>query len=997
MIKKTGFLLLAFFIFMQSYSQKRVQLNNTKYYSSHSGLFNNQINCIIEDKYGFIWLGTVNGLVRFDGHNFKNYGSKKPSKDELSISNISNLFIYDSFLWVTGINLSRMNIETQKWETFDRIYSKDTFYNINESFNIFKDRRNQLWLSTPYLGLAKFNTRLNRFETIEFPNGTSSRYFDWIINLFESNTGEIIFSESSGLVVLKNDKIAKRIPWPFKQGRPYRTNSMHFEDNKIWVNIDEFGMYQYDFSSNQWTPTKIIRNGNSTLYRNWITPKFLGKIKNNGCYSIQQSELRLQFCSKENVFYYLDNATDTLRNVNVQYVARDGNAWIGTSEGLYKIPKNELYAIEKMDISNIINSYPTVSWDNKQEKYFLSKFYNVNFLYFLDKQKKVDSFPLNFPDLYPTQYFEFEDKIFLVGKYEIKFIKNNKAFNVEQVPLHYNRFVFYRSDVFKNYALFSGAINKVYVYNLKDETCSYISHSAKENASFQTIARFLPNGNILLLNLSTNYFEEYDINGNFRKKYILPADNNYIQDFCIDNKGMIWFYRSNSGIFEFNPNNGKIISYYNPNYFDILNCEKLIYDKDMHIWAFSREGLFMLNINTKISKRIDDRLNFKLDLTSADMVTYKKGEILFLNTGCIYIMKPGSIQVKSKPFVFLEDLKIMGKKSTQNIFNQSKIILQPGENMFELTFGAVNTSVDSKIVFSWKIAELNEQWIYQTSQSIICAGMKPGKYMLLIRAQSTDGIFDSVIREIEVVVKPKFYQTLWFDVSILLIIVVIIYFFIRLKVRNKLHFKKLEIEKELALEKERNRIARDMHDDLGAGLSKIKYISNMALSKSDSDGVRTLLMLNKQNSDDLVDRINDIIWTLNNKEDSLEALTIKMRSEFGQLLVDLGKNLLFNCPLELESITIGEFKMRNIFLATKEAVNNSIKHAKANDVFVDIGIENRELIILVRDCGVGFEVEKRKHIGNGMKNLEKRLIEIAGTVTIQSNSSGTVVRLTIPI
>lgn len=194
---------------------------------------------------------------------------------------------------------------------------------------------------------------------------------------------------------------------------------------------------------------------------------------------------------------------------------------------------------------------------------------------------------------------------------------------------------------------------------------------------------------------------------------------------------------------------------------------------------------------------------------------------------------------------------------------------------------------------------------------------------------------------------------------------------------------------------ERNRIAADMHDDVGAGLSRIRYITaamkdGKTLSNNDREKILSL-------SDESVEKMNEIIWSLNQGNQQLAELIYHIRSHCAEMVINA--NIEFDCimPDEIPAKTLDWKQTRNIYLLAKEAVNNAIKHAEAKNIAVNFFI-NHALHITVKDDGKGFDQTAINKDGNGLMNYKKRVEILGGSYTITSTEGkGTEIFFLVPV
>jgi len=198
-----------------------------------------------------------------------------------------------------------------------------------------------------------------------------------------------------------------------------------------------------------------------------------------------------------------------------------------------------------------------------------------------------------------------------------------------------------------------------------------------------------------------------------------------------------------------------------------------------------------------------------------------------------------------------------------------------------------------------------------------------------------------------------------------------------------------------AIEKERTRIATDMHDDLGAGLSRIKFLSEtIGIKKQQQHLVEEDLKKINEYSHEMIDKMGEIVWALNEKNDSLSDLLAYTRSYAVDYLSQNGVRCTIQMPETIsEHFLSGEFR-RNIYLSVKEALHNIVKHAYAKEV--QLKIENgNNLVITIHDDGVGIS-ENPRPFSNGLSNMKKRMMNIGGDFNI-ARINGTQVQLIAPI
>ena len=255
-----------------------------------------------------------------------------------------------------------------------------------------------------------------------------------------------------------------------------------------------------------------------------------------------------------------------------------------------------------------------------------------------------------------------------------------------------------------------------------------------------------------------------------------------------------------------------------------------------------------------------------------------------------------------------------------------------------------------------------------------------------------------------------FRQSLvYFEVGIFL---ELIFFLLGLVYKNKIELiekvkmdeaikqeaEKQEYEKQIAVlsaqQDERSRISADMHDELGSGVTAIRLLSEIARQKTKAQPIDEISRIS-YNANELMTKMNAIIWSMNPGNDTVNSLVAYIRSYASEYLDNFDMDYHINVPSEVPNTMISGVKRRNIFLVLKESINNVMKHAAATEVTISIQF-NHHMIIEISDNGKGINPEQLNQFGNGLKNMQRRMESIGGSFSIYNNQ-GTTVKMEIPI
>jgi len=199
----------------------------------------------------------------------------------------------------------------------------------------------------------------------------------------------------------------------------------------------------------------------------------------------------------------------------------------------------------------------------------------------------------------------------------------------------------------------------------------------------------------------------------------------------------------------------------------------------------------------------------------------------------------------------------------------------------------------------------------------------------------------------------------------------------------------------IEIEKMRNNIARDLHDDIGSTLSSIKILSQVALVEQNGNTQNYLQRIGDQ-STRMMEDMSDMVWSINPRNDSMEKVITRMREFATEIFEPSDIEYHFSEKIK-DGLILNSDKRKNLFLIFKEAINNAVKYSRANKVEIDLYQQNQTLILRVKDNGQGFDEQKIK-AGNGLRNQRERAKEINGSFTVNSqNGQGTELELRLPI
>lgn len=507
---------------------------------------------------------------------------------------------------------------------------------------------------------------------------------------------------------------------------------------------------------------------------------------------------------------------------------------------------------------------------------------------------------------------------------------------------------------------------------------------------------------------------------NFSKDNGLP-ENGHISDMHIDRKGQLWLASSVQGLYRLSD-----MTAAQP-VFEQVKIETSSVSSNIRTLTEDRFGRLYLGTARGVDRYSPDTGYVKhysvSDGLASDFVVDshcdKNGDIWFATNDGLSRLTPMPDEKVSPPRVMIGGLRIDGspqlvpKLGTANI---EKGELDHTANNLQIDYLGLDFRASESLKYQYKLEGADADWsVPNESRTVTFANLKPASYRFLVRAVNSEGQISEAPATLSFTIIPPLWQRPWFIILSAIVIALIVaaifrYRTARLREVNealreaKIAEEKLRRSREdriVELEQVRARIATDLHDDIGASLTQIAILSEVAQTQGNgSNGAREPLEKITEVSNDLVDTMSDIVWSINPAKDHLSDLIQRMRRFASDVFSTKNIRLRFLAPGEGGETVVTSNIRREVFLIFKETVNNVLKHAEATGVRIEIAIENNELIYRITDDGVGFDPNNPSPSrgGHGVTGMRGRVEELGGKLQIISEpGKGTTVSLTLPI
>ncbi|MGM9509094.1 two-component regulator propeller domain-containing protein [Larkinella sp. GY13] len=464
--------------------------------------------------------------------------------------------------------------------------------------------------------------------------------------------------------------------------------------------------------------------------------------------------------------------------------------------------------------------------------------------------------------------------------------------------------------------------------------------------------------------------------------------SNYILSLCVDRIGRLWV-GTDGGLCRFDPVHQQFILYTEKNGLIDNSITNLVEDNDGNLWLNTAKGICRFSPKTGIFTAFDannadnnyfisGNINIGATLKDAD------GNLYFGGKTSITQFHPHHLRFNpTKPPVVLTALRLFDKP-LPGTFDRQTLTLDHDQNSLTLEFAALNYTSAAKNQYAYQLKNFNHDWVYAgTRRTVTYTNLDPGTYTFRVKGSNNDGLWNHAGTFLTIVIEPAWWQTVWFKILMLITIVGLAYAFYHYRLAQLRHIQTL-----------RDQIARDLHDDVGGVLSSISFYSEAASAMHREGRFQDsyhLLQKIADNARTTIERMSDVVWSM--RSDTNNALRLAERLEsFGhELLAQRGIRLVIEAEPVLERFPLSPDVLRNLYLIGKEALHNAAKHSEATEVRLQIRQTGGKVNLEVQDNGSGFIGPGN---GNGLDSMKKRADAIGARFTLTSqNIGGTIVSI----
>jgi len=976
-----------------------------KTYTLDEGLPSDRVDSITQDSTGFLWFGTPEGLSRFDGYNFVNYGTDEGLSGEV----YSVLQARDHTYWVATSNgLYRMQVKASvsSGKTFIPYYpSSDRSSRI--IVGMAEDPRGTIWLAT--------EDGLFRVDRIQDDWKISPADFIQAARLLKRKTiavavdsiGNVWVAAESGLYIRNPDGAIKHyLP---SDGVPILNCLSASKDGRMWGG-SPIGIYEFGSPSSGKSLIERIYTKSQGLISNGITA--ICAASNGKVWAGSGGSLNAIDVVNGTVATYGSQSGISGGEIGAIKEDRDGNIWVGTNAaGAIRIAANGFTTFTESD-GLVAKDITSIFENQARELVVLGEKSTLQTL----KSRKFVALKLKLPAGindwgWGWNQVSFQDHLgdwwLATAQGLVRYASPHSDLDLAREP---------PKDIYtKANGLPSNEVFRLYEDSRGDIWIGTLGNSKS------TVTRW---------DRSTRSFHSYPIGGNipesgasaFREDshgsvwiglYIggvlryeqgkfdyfsekQGAPHGFVTSIFLDSKNRLWIATLTGGVSRIDDPASA-----HPTFVHFSPANGLA-SNEVNCITEDRSGAIYLGTGRGIDK-IDPLTGSIAHYSSADGLASSRvieafcardGSLWFGTQQGLSHYVPDQRKVSSPPTIVIDHLRIAGVEQPVGEIGTSHIevpSLPPSKNDVEIEFAGLSLAVGESIKYQYKLQGGSSVWSTPSNQRTVnYANLPPGRYVFQVRAISSSGLHSQQAATVTFTILRPVWQRWWFISLVLVAIALAAYLIDRYRVA-----------KLLEVERVRTRIATDLHDDIGASLSRMAILSEVVKQTTAKNDVRSAGMLTEiaDSARNLVDSMSDIVWSIDPNKDDLRNVLSRVRALASDVLEPQGIHWEMLAPAEIPATKLNPEQRRHLYLIFKEAISNIAKHAHCGRVQIEVAIKPGGLFFAIKDDGKGMAavVPGDRLGGNGLRNMSSRAGELGGKLSVNDEpGGGTCIKFSVP-
>jgi len=999
--------------------------------TAEDGLADSRVTCIIRDQLGFMWIGTKDGLCRYDGRDFYVFRNRANDTTSLCSNNITCLaYDKDSILWIgtSSSGFCSYDFRTQQFETYNN-QNLPLYSNIINAIT-YDSSRNALWLGING-GLYLFSLQT---RTIILRNPESLR------NVYDVHVRDSTVFIGSLLQSLR------------KTGDPFYRNTLgpaltlniicEGSDGKLWCGSWDNALHE--FNDDPQLLQSYIFDGSGKL--NFSSDEII---------SIAEDGNQILWCgTKSSGLHFFDLKTKSFRTdvkfsdaitSRIYTIYRDdfNRMWVGTEQGLYvHDPLQNQFDVTLLPVpEEKINCKVVDRVITKGGSEYIIAVCGLFYRKKVEQEYHFKHFYYRNERLQLTSIFRSEDGTIYIGTNKTIFVLD--TVNIELDLIQSNEQL--KDKLF--YKLYSSRITGMTDVHIADRKLiaglayghTILMADVKRKNLFSLNALpgdttlkfeyffrkiFMDVQNRIWICGSTQGITQIVFPAEFHPDSFSlsdPQDHkimvrtygykntegnqevriNDVYDILENNDGSFWLTSEVSGLIRFFP--GKRNTPFSFIDGEHKSLQGLAKQDENNLWMITSKGLLNYNIPSGAYKLFDSKHGVPQGIGG---YFFNDGDRLMnagFDGGYVSFDPFRILKDTERPQVHATKLWVMDEEHDSLLLH--KLVLKHDRNFLKFYLSSNCFSNNDQVTYLFRLAGIDEEWRSNGNDPFVSyTNLPPGKFEFLFKAINGDGL-ESEMQSIPLIIIPPFHKTIYFYLVVAFTLMAGVY-----------AFYKYRISQILKIQEVRNKIARDLHDDIGSTIGSISLFSQVAsvkLMQDKPEEIKTILEKIKTSSREIVDKTSDAVWAVKATNDTLKNLVFRMESHAASLLGAAGIQFNIDYDQNAGDIKLEMSLRKNLFYVYKEALHNITKYAACTEVNIIIKKAGNKLEMSIEDNGKGFNHSniggrvserdpdsegERLYNGNGIKNMEARAEEIGGKFQINSApGKGTSIKVTVKI
>jgi ligand-binding sensor domain-containing protein/two-component sensor histidine kinase len=992
----------------------------------NEGLSQSSVVDIAADNSGFLWFATQDGLNRFDGKQFlmfkKNFDdfttAKGSTTGKIAVGNHNDLWIITS-----GGKLERMNLYDHEFTSVTTLDGKK----MPPVSCILPDASDNIWIGSESDGLFIYNQKTRRL--IQYTAEHTSRIKlggNTIENIFKDKNGSIWVITNKGFTEFKNSTITVSY-LPKDEQQKLLSLSTIAEDRKQNLWIGTYGQGLYIKKNNQslkpFTGFNALHQfpANLTIFtimadqfnRLWVGTY------GQGLFVINQEDSTIVhlMSDKKNPFSLGYNDVLSIRE------DKKGGIWIGTDGGGVNYYDRRLNNFALYSASNVpedvyIEQIRSITTD-KHGGIWLGT--SNNGLTYLNVAKDISE-TIHFspykqsipnPERIASLLTDEDGDIWIGTQGNGLIILDPKTKRIKRqfhpdttaglkIPDH--TIWCMNPDPNKNVWIGTRHGGLSLINKQHGIVKTYMHEPGNNNSAAENNVRKIIaiNDSILCVGYEKKGIQFFNVSqGKFSR---IPAlDSLWQIEITLKtvyfNYPLLWIGTLGKGIITYNLITRQTVQITEEHGLPNHTIYAILPDKSGALWISSNKGI--CRINPPVDLKMINRSHFTLfsvedglqsnEFNTGAYYCSDEGLLFFGGIKGLNVFSPNKIIVSHQPInTAIIQVTINNKPFDGDtiITYKNALHLSHKSNSLAFNFAALDFVSANKLTYYYQLTDHDKSWVNAGNRNYASyTNLPPGKYIFKVKASNGLSTSNDPVTTLSIIIDPPFWSTWWFLLLSLLGASGILYALYRYRI-NQL----------IALQKVRNRIATDLHDDIGSTLTNISILSELS-RKNMQNPEQTKNFLNRISEEVYFSNqaLEDIVWSINTNNDTLEQTVTRMRRYAAEMFDGANISYALHLDEQFERYKLNMDQRRDCFLLFKEAINNIYKHAQAKNVFIKIWIERNTLHMEIRDDGKGFNTSVATN-RNGLKNMHSRIKKWKGSLNIQSaEGEGTCTELRLPL